>query len=106
MLSGEQAVLEGRLRELSGKVTGQGEQLLAELRRLKGSQPNLRGVVDSLEGYIVDLNRLTSSQRILTVPTDRIVDRVVSTPVVVPTQDSASIRNELALSLLVEKLIL
>lgn len=106
LLSADQAAMEGRLRDLSTRVTGQSEQLLGELRKLKGSQPSLRGVIDSLEGYLVELNRLTSSQRILTVPTDRIVEKVVNNPVVVPTQDSASLRNELALSILVEKLIL
>lgn len=52
------------------------------------------------------MSRLVSSQRILTVPAERIVDKVVKSPVLVPTQDAASLRNELALSLLVEKLIL
>lgn len=106
LLAPDQAALEGKLRDLASKVTGQSEQVLTELRKLKGAQPNLRGVVDKLEGYLVDLNRLTSSQRILTVPTEKIVDRVVNHPVLVPTQDSNSLRNELALSLLVEKLIL
>lgn len=80
--------------------------MLVELRRLRNSQPSLKNAIDLLEGYLLDLSRLVSSQRILTVPAERIVDKVVKSPVLVPTQDAASLRNELALSLLVEKLIL
>jgi hypothetical protein len=101
ILPAEQAQLEGQLRELSTKVTKEGEQLLTELRKLRTSQPGLHTIVTQIESYLVGLGRLTSSQRIITVPTDRVVEKVVNYPVVVPTQDSTSLRNELALSLLV-----
>lgn len=106
VLPAEQAALEGRLRELSGKVTSDGEKLLAELRKLRNAQPQLNSAISIIESYLLELGRLTSSQRILTVPAEKIVEKIVGQPVLVPTQDSSSLRNELALSLLVEKLIL
>jgi hypothetical protein len=101
LLPAEQAQLEGQLRELSTKVTKEGEQLLTELKKLRTSQPALNTVVAQIESYLVGLGKLTSSQRIITVPTDRVVEKVVSQPVIVSAQNSTSIRNELALSLLV-----
>jgi hypothetical protein len=55
---------------------------------------------------LADFDRLAAVQRIVAVDRERIVEKDVSRAVLVPTKDSESLRSELALSLLVEKLIL
>lgn len=52
---------------------------------------------------MVDFDRLASAQRIVTVDREKIVERQVQKGVLVPVQNT---RNELAMSLLVERLIL
>ena len=80
--------------------------LLVELRKLRTSQPNLRTTIEIVEKYLVDFDRLAAIQRVIAVPTEKVVEREVDRAVLVPTRDGYSIRNELAMSLLVEKLIL
>jgi hypothetical protein len=46
-----------------------------------------------------------SFQRIVQVEKERIVEKEVNVPVLVPTRDSVSIKNDLSLTILVEKLI-
>ena len=53
-----------------------------------------------------DFDRLAAAQRIVAVPTEKIVEKEVPQPVLVATQSNYNVRNELALSLLVEKLVL
>jgi hypothetical protein len=48
LLGPEQAEMEGRLRELSGRMTNDSEKLLVELRRLRNSQPSLKNAIDLL----------------------------------------------------------
>ena len=55
---------------------------------------------------MVDFDRLAAIQRVVAVPTEKVVEKEVEKSVLVPTRDGYSIRNELAMSLLVEKLIL
>ena len=73
---------------------------------MKTTQPNLRGTIDVVERYLGDFDRLAAVQRVIGIPTEKIVEKEVDRAVLVPTQDGYSIRNELAMSLLVEKLIL
>lgn len=93
-------------KELQGVTRKQIEILLVELRKLRGTQPHLSGVIDLLERYIVDFDRLAAVQRIVPVERERIVEREVPRAVVVPTRDSESMKNHLAHTLLIEKLIL
>jgi hypothetical protein len=81
------------------------ELILVELRKLRQTQPALSGQIDLLERYLTDFDRLAAVQRIIPVEKDRLVDRDVIRPVLVPTTDSDSLRSQLALSLLVEKLL-
>ena len=55
---------------------------------------------------MIDFDKLASVQRIIAVPTEKIVEKEVDRAVLVPTKDSEIIRNELAMSVLIEKLIL
>lgn len=104
-LTGDVQVQDARYRELYGNSKKQLEILLVELRKLKSTQPNLKGTIDVVERYLGDFDRLAAVQRVIGVPTEKIVEKEVDRAVLVPTQDGYSLRNEFAMSLLVEKLI-
>lgn len=84
------------------------EVLLVDLRKLKTSNPALRGQIEVIEGFIVQLEQFILFPRIVEVP--KIVEKIVEVEkdriVHVPKQDERSLKMELSLSLLVEKLIL
>jgi hypothetical protein len=96
---------ERRYKEIYGLTRNQLTVFLAELKRLRASNPALAGQIDLLEKYLLDFDRLAAVQRIVAVDREKIVEKDVARPVLVPTKDSETIRNELALSLLAEKLI-
>lgn len=86
-----------------GNAKKQLEILLVELRQLKSSNPNLRGIIEIIERFLLEFDRLAAAQRVVAVDRDRVVEKEVTKGVLVPVNN---IRNELAMSLLVEKLIL
>ena len=96
---------ERRYKEIYGVARNQLTVFLAELKRLRSSSPALAGQIDLLEKYLLDFDRLAAVQRIVAVDREKIVEKDVTRPVLVPTKDSETVRNELALSLLAEKLI-
>lgn len=96
---------EKQYKELYGVSRKQLEILLVELRKLRGTQPNLAGIIELVERYLIDFDRLASVQKIVPVEREKIVEKEVPRAVLVPTQDSETIRNQLAYSLLIEKLI-
>jgi hypothetical protein len=102
-LTGDIQVAELRYRELYGNAKKQLEILLVELRQLKNSNPNLRGVIEIIERFLLEFDRLAAAQRVVAVDREKVVEKEVSKGVLVPVNN---IRNELAMSLLVEKLIL
>ena len=102
-LSGDVAIVEGRYRELYGVAKKQLEILLVELRTLRTSNPNFRAVIEMIEKYLVEFDRLASAQRIVTVNQERIVEKEVQRGVLVPSHD---LRGEYAYSLLIEKLLI
>lgn len=104
-LSGDIVESERVYKELYGVTKGQLNLILSELRRLRQTQPALAQQIDLLERYLTDFDRLAAAQRIVPVDKEVIVEKDVTKAVIVPTKDSETIRNELALSLLVEKLI-
>ena len=59
-----------------------------------------------VERYLTDFDQLAAIQRVIGVPTEKVVEKEVDRTVLVPTRDGYSVRNELAMSLLVEKLIM
>ena len=59
-----------------------------------------------LERFLIDFDKLASVQRIIGIPEEKIVEKIVDHAVLVPTKDSEVIKSEMAMSLLVEKLIL
>ena len=96
---------EAKYKEMYGKVRIHFETLLAELRKMKGSQPGLKVQIEIIEAFLVELEKIMSLARIVQVEKEKIVEKDRNVPVLVPTKDSVSIRNELSLSLLVEKLV-
>ena len=102
-LTGDLQVAELRYRELYGNAKKQLELLLVELRQLKTSQPGLRGIIEIIERFLLEFDRLAAAQRVVAVDREKVVEKEVSKGVLVPVNN---IRNELAMSLLVEKLII
>ena len=100
------SVQEARYRDVYGKLKIQFDVLLVELRKLKVANPALRIVIEVIEAYLIEFDKVAAFQRIVKVPTQVEIEREVYKPILVPTKDSAFIRGELALSLLVEKLVI
>jgi hypothetical protein len=81
--------------------------LLVEIRRLKMSNPTLKVQIELIETFLAQLDQFILFPRIVEVPkiVEKIVevekDRIVALP-----KDDRSLKMELSLSLLVEKLIL
>ena len=94
-------VQQTKYRELYVQLRNNFEVVLIELRKLRTANPNLKVVIEIIEKYMVELNGLIEFPRF--VPIDRQVE--VVRPVLVPTTDQESLREELALAVLVEKLI-
>lgn len=79
---------------------------MVELRKLRTKHVEFKIVIDLLERYLIDFDKLAAVQRIIGVPQEKIVEREVDRAVLVPCKDSEIIKNELAMSILIEKLIL
>lgn len=98
---------EQKYKLLTKDIKIQLDLLLAELRKLRTSNPALQGQVTLVEGFLVELEKFILFPRIVEVPkiVEKIVevekDRIVTLP-----KDDRSLKMELSLSLLVEKLIL
>ena len=81
--------------------------LLVEIRRLKMSNPGLKVQIELIETFLAQLDQFILFPRIVEVPkiVEKIVevekDRIITLP-----KDDRSLKMELSLSLLVEKLIL
>lgn len=105
-VTGNVQVQEAKFRELYVGSKEKLEVLLVELRKLRTRNPEFKAMIDIIEKYLIDFDRLASVQRIIGVPTEKIVEKEVDRAVLVPTKDSEIIKNELAMSILIEKLIL
>ncbi len=99
---------EQRYKILVKDIKVQIEILLTDLRKLKNSNPALRAQIEVIEGFIAQLEQFILFPRIVEVP--KIVEKIVEVEkdriVHLPKQDERSLKMELSLSLLVEKLIL
>lgn len=93
-------VQEARYRELYVGAKTQIDVLLVELRKLRTQHVEFKFIIDLLERFLIDFDKLAGIQRIIAVPTEKIVEREVDRAVLVPTKDSEVIRNELAMSVL------
>lgn len=97
---------EHKYKLLTKDIKVQLDLLLTDLRKMKSSNPALQGQVTLIEGFLAQLEQFILFPRIVEVPkiVEKIVevekDRIVSLP-----KDDRSVKMELSLSLLVEKLI-
>ena len=98
---------EHKYKLLTKDIKVQLDLLLADLRKMRSSNPALQGQITLIEGFLTQLEQFILFPRIVEVP--KIVekrvevekDRIVS----LPGRDDRSVKMELSLSLLVEKLI-
>jgi len=75
---------------------------------MRNTNPALGVQIEVIEKFLAELEQFILFPRIVQVPKEVIVEKVVEKDRIVqlPTQDQRSIKMELTLSLLVEKLIL
>jgi hypothetical protein len=78
---------------------------LIELRRLRVNNAGLKIQIDIIEAFLVELEKMFQFQRIVQVEKEKIVEKEVNVAVLVPTRDSVSIKSDLSMTILVEKLI-
>lgn len=102
------ATHEQRLKILTKDLKVNFDLLLAELRKLKTSNPNIRVQIELIEKFLAELEHFILYPKIFKVPEKEIkeVEIIKDRLVTLPIQDERSIKMELTLSLLVEKLIL
>ena len=48
---------------------------MVELRQLKNSNPNLRGVIEIIERFLLEFDRLAAAQRVVAVDREKIVEK-------------------------------
>lgn len=101
------ASYEQRLKILSKDIKVNFDLLIAELRKMK-STPNLKVQIELIERFLGQFEEYLLYPKIFQIPKERVVEKIVEKDrvVSVPTQDERSIKMELTLSLLVEKLII
>lgn len=89
-LTADIQVAEVRYRELYGNTKKQLEILLIELRKLMTTNPNLRAIIEIIERFLLEFDRLASAQRVVAVDREKIVEKEVGRAVAVPV---TNIRN-------------
>ena len=101
-------VHEQNFKNLGRDVKGQLDILLVELRKLKVSTPALKVQIEMIEGFLAQLEQFLLYPRIFQVPkeVEKIVEVEKNKVVALQKQDERSLKMELSLSLLVEKLIM
>lgn len=98
---------EQKYKLLTKDIKVQLDLLLVDLRKLRSSNPNLQGQITLVEGFLAQLEQFILFPRIVQVP--KIVEKIVEVEkerIVTLPKDDRSLKMELSLSLLVEKLIL
>ena len=97
----EVSTAEVRYKELYAQIRVHFEGVLVELRKLKVQTPGLKIQIEIIETFLIELDKLIQYPRFYQVEKEKIVEKEVNKPVLIPTKDSESIRSEVALSLLV-----
>lgn len=102
------ATHEQKLKLLTKDIKVNFDVLLSELRKLRQTSPNLKIQIEIIERFLSQLEEFILYPKIFQIPHEKIVEKVVEKDkvVTVPTQNERSVRMELTLSLLVEKLIM
>lgn len=97
---------EARYKELSRTLEIQLDAVLKELRYLKSDQIT-RSRIETIEKFLEELRKFILTPRIVKVVEEKIVEKEVQVDRIVhlPQQDDKSLRMELSLGILVEKLV-
>ena len=99
---------EMKLKTLTKDVKGQLDILLVELRKLRTNNPGMIEQITLIETFLGQLEQFILFPKIVEVP--KIIEKNIEVEkekiVTLPTQDERSLKMEMSLSLLVEKLIL
>lgn len=98
-------ISEIKYKELYAQIRIHFESVLVELRKLKVQTPGLKVQIEIIETFLIELDKIIQFPRFYQIEKEKIVEKEVNKAVLVPTKDSQSIRSEIALSLLVEKLV-
>lgn len=85
---------EQKYRLLSKDIKTNLDVLLVEIRKLKGSNPQLRVQVELIERFLAQFEEFILYPKIVQVPVEKVVEKVVEKDKVVsvPTQDERSMR--------------
>lgn len=96
---------ETKYKGLYGKLKVQFEALLAELRRLRGSNPALKAQIEMIEAFLVELDKLIAFPRIVQVEKEKQVEVERKVPILVPTMDLEAERFQVTLAMIISKLL-
>ena len=102
------ATHEQRYKLISKDLKANLDILLIEIRKMKGSNPQLKIQIEIIEKFLAQLEEFIIYPKIVQIPVEKVVEKVVEKDklVTLPTSDERSVKMELTLSLLVEKLIM
>ena len=98
-------ISEVRYKELYGQVRTHFEALLVELRKMRVENPNLKVQIEIIETFLTELDKIIQFPRFYQVEKEKIVEKEVNKPVLVPTATAESIKTETSYAVLIDKLI-
>lgn len=81
------------------------KDLIAELKAMKKAHPELSDKISALESYITQLDEISAFPKVVQVTKEKIVNKDVAVPVIMPRKTSENIRNEAFYLVMIEKLI-
>lgn len=81
------------------------KDLISELKAMKKAHPQLSDKISALESYIAQLDEISAFPKVVQVTKEKVVNKDVAVPVVLPRKTSESIRNEAFYLVMIEKLI-
>ena len=96
---------EVRYKELYGQVRTHFEALLVELRKMRVENPNLKVQIEIIETFLTELDKIIQFPRFYQVEKEKVVEKEVNKPVLVPTATAESIKTETSYAVLIDKLI-
>lgn len=98
-------VSEIRYKEIYGQVRVHFEALLVELRKMKVGTPGLKIQIEIIETFLAELDRLIQFPRFYQVEKEKIVEKEVNRPVLLPTLTGEAIATEASYAYLIDHLV-
>jgi hypothetical protein len=94
---------EAKYKELYGGLKKESDALVSQLRSLQQSHPELSDRIQSLESYVSRLDQTMAHPKIIQVSKDRVVEKPVSSTVLVKRGEGSSVKDEAFYLVLLEK---